>query len=58
MNMMEMITKINQFSKSIVGDPDQQLRNYVKQNNIPQEALDYAQQQANQIYQMMKALNS
>ena len=56
MNMTDMITRINDFGKSIAGDPEQHLRNYIKQNNIPQEALDYAQQQANSIYQAMRTL--
>lgn len=56
MNMADMITKISNFGQSLAGDPEQHLKNYIKQNNIPQEALDYAQQQANAIYQAMRAM--
>lgn len=53
-NMTDMIAKINNFSKTITGNPDQQLQNFIRNNNVPQAALDYAQQQANMIYQVMK----
>lgn len=56
MNMTNMIERINNFSQTLNGDPNEQLRNFIKQNNVPQEALDYAQQQAGAIYKAMKAL--
>lgn len=56
MNMTDMIAKISDFSRTFAGDPQRQLQEFVRKNNIPQEALDYAQQQANSIYQIMKGI--
>lgn len=57
MQMNDLITQIKNFRQTISGDPQAQLQAYIKQNNVPQQALDYAQQQANQIYQVMQALS-
>lgn len=56
MNMTDMITKISEFSRTIAGDPDKQLQDFIRKNNVPQEALDYAQQQANVIFKAMQSL--
>ena len=57
MQMNDLITQIRNFRQTISGDPQAQLQAFIKQNNIPQQALDYAQQQANEVYKAMPALS-
>lgn len=54
MNMTDTIAMINNFGKTLSGNPEQRLQEFIRKNNVPQGALDYAQQQANMIYQIMK----
>lgn len=56
MNMTNMIERISNFGQTLAGDPEQNLRDFIRKNNVPQEALDYAQQQANIIYKAMQGM--
>lgn len=56
MQINDLVRQIQSLRQTISGDPNAHLQDYIKQNNIPQSTLDYAQQQANDVYRVMQAL--